>query len=130
MLVSLCFFVKQMSAYEMRISDCSSDVCSSDRRRPEIAHLGEMRVPAAVAEHAGENRPEFGIGADMAVEGMHHVMHDRFGHAGDRQSVVSGKSVAVRLDPGGRRFIKKKIKPLHSNSTQTPNYNPPKEQHV
>src|SRR3546814_2940680 len=41
-----------------------------------------MRVPAAVAEYAGENRPEFGIGADMAVEGMHHVMHDRFGHAG------------------------------------------------
>src|SRR3546814_17903432 len=28
---------------------------------------------------------------------------------GDRQSVVSGKSVSVRVDLGGRRFIKKKI---------------------
>src|SRR3546814_17562291 len=27
---------------------------------------------------------------------------------GDRKSVVSGKSVSVRVDPGGRRIIKKK----------------------
>src|SRR3546814_4434159 len=30
MLVSVCFFFKQKTAYEMRISDWSSDVCSSD----------------------------------------------------------------------------------------------------
>src|SRR3546814_3968775 len=29
----LCFFFKQKTAYEMRISDWSSDVCSSDLRR-------------------------------------------------------------------------------------------------
>src|SRR3546814_9132356 len=28
--VSVCFFFKQKTAYEMRISDWSSDVCSSD----------------------------------------------------------------------------------------------------
>src|SRR3546814_3425910 len=28
----LCFFFKQKTAYEMRISDWSSDVCSSDLR--------------------------------------------------------------------------------------------------
>src|SRR3546814_10115202 len=28
--VSVVFFFKQNTAYEMRISDCSSDVCSSD----------------------------------------------------------------------------------------------------
>src|SRR3546814_6995058 len=28
-----CFFFKQKTAYEMRISDWSSDVCSSDLRR-------------------------------------------------------------------------------------------------
>src|SRR3546814_7556859 len=27
----LCFFFKQMTAYELRISDWSADVCSSDR---------------------------------------------------------------------------------------------------
>src|SRR3546814_6496010 len=30
----LFFFFKQKTAYEMRISDWSSDVCSSDLRRP------------------------------------------------------------------------------------------------
>src|SRR3546814_17360107 len=35
----------------------------------------------------------------------------------DRQSVVEGKSVSVRVDLGGRRRIKKKIK--ETKSTQT-----------
>src|SRR3546814_3737827 len=29
----LCFFVKEKTAYDMRISDWSSDVCSSDLRK-------------------------------------------------------------------------------------------------
>src|SRR3546814_5482546 len=34
------FFFKQKTAYEMRISDCSSDVCSSDLRgRPTLESL-------------------------------------------------------------------------------------------
>src|SRR3546814_7243392 len=33
MIISFFFCVKQMTAYEMRISDWSSDVCSSDRNR-------------------------------------------------------------------------------------------------
>src|SRR3546814_8261295 len=32
------FFFKQKTAYEMRISDCSSDVCSSD-----LEHLADLR---------------------------------------------------------------------------------------
>src|SRR3546814_9446968 len=35
----LCFFFKQKTAYEMRISDWSSDVCSSD--------LATSKLPAA-----------------------------------------------------------------------------------
>src|SRR3546814_9566847 len=31
----VCFFFKQKTAYEMRISDWSSDVCSSDLKRGE-----------------------------------------------------------------------------------------------
>src|SRR3546814_9199492 len=31
-----CFFFKQKTAYEMRISDWSSDVCSSDLRRAAL----------------------------------------------------------------------------------------------
>src|SRR3546814_1933614 len=35
LVVFLCFFFKQKTAYEMRISDWSSDVCSSDLRDDE-----------------------------------------------------------------------------------------------
>src|SRR3546814_9398641 len=40
------FFVKQKTAYEMRISDWSSDVCSSDlvRRNPSFPH-GDHQYP-------------------------------------------------------------------------------------
>src|SRR3546814_5483740 len=37
MIVVLVFFFKQKTAYELRISDWSSDVCSSDLITPEIA---------------------------------------------------------------------------------------------
>src|SRR3546814_8825675 len=39
-LLSLFFFFKQKTAYEMRISDWSSDVCSSDLpRQPYMARI-------------------------------------------------------------------------------------------
>src|SRR3546814_10391247 len=55
--IVLFFFVKQKTAYEMRISDWSSDVCSSDlgglgdrvvdgdllERRPDAIHRGPAR---------------------------------------------------------------------------------------
>src|SRR3546814_4132410 len=57
--MSICvffFFFKQKTAYEMRISDWSSDVCSSDLgderphvavRRRDDAHVGAQRLIAA-----------------------------------------------------------------------------------
>src|SRR3546814_19871113 len=42
------FFVKQMTAYEMRISDWSSDVCSSD--------LHELRQAMAVVNAVSEDQ--------------------------------------------------------------------------
>src|SRR3546814_12637996 len=44
MVCSLFFFVKHKTAYNMRISDWSSDVCSSDRR-----NTGSTRRSAAAA---------------------------------------------------------------------------------
>src|SRR3546814_3983590 len=38
----LFFFFKQKTAYEMRISDWSSDVCSSDLLKSEIVRLLEV----------------------------------------------------------------------------------------
>src|SRR3546814_3229365 len=54
-LVLFMFFFKQKTAYEMRISDWSSDVCSSDL----IAQMQQFWVPASkalavVAREGGE----------------------------------------------------------------------------
>src|SRR3546814_2753877 len=38
------FFFKQKTAYEMRISDWSSDVCSSDLRAARTARLGSLNT--------------------------------------------------------------------------------------
>src|SRR3546814_10502551 len=42
--ICVFFFVKQKTAYEMRISDWSSDVCSSDLNGPEVSRLGGRRT--------------------------------------------------------------------------------------
>src|SRR3546814_3871863 len=47
LLIYFFFFFKQKTAYEMRISDWSSDVCSSDL----------MKVPIATAQVAAKCRP-------------------------------------------------------------------------
>src|SRR3546814_1660241 len=57
----VCFF-KQKTAYEMRISDWSSDVCSSDLSHP--LDEGSPREDPEIAGHerhpSGENRPQRG----------------------------------------------------------------------
>src|SRR3546814_1048943 len=50
----LFFFFKQKTAYEMRISDWSSDVCSSDLRRLGVGRAGAQR------QHVDALRREFG----------------------------------------------------------------------
>src|SRR3546814_9642788 len=40
------FFFKQKTAYEMRISDWSSDVCSSDLKAPYLAAVYELDAAA------------------------------------------------------------------------------------
>src|SRR3546814_15822820 len=111
----------------MRISDWSSDVCSSDlmirlldrlllflslmcaglspamatERAPLVlaaASLQESLTAAADAWAAkGHARPVLSFAGSSAL-------------ARDRKSVVSGKSVSVRVDLGGRRSLKKKNK--------------------
>src|SRR3546814_9239094 len=39
-----CFFFKQKTAYEMRISDWSSDVCSSDLPSPTIPAMTPRNI--------------------------------------------------------------------------------------
>src|SRR3546814_1886820 len=57
------FFFKQKTAYEMRISDWSSDVCSSDRAQQGhvVDEVRDQRAGRAVVE-------ESEVGADQLVE--------------------------------------------------------------
>src|SRR3546814_4338629 len=52
------FFVKQKTAYEMRISDWSSDVCSSDLRLAELVQQGVVveGVVDGLGGHGGLDR--------------------------------------------------------------------------
>src|SRR3546814_12505827 len=58
LVMRLVFFFKQRTAYEMRISDWSSDVCSSDLDRPLPAPqpAGEDRGPPARTDGHGDRR--------------------------------------------------------------------------
>src|SRR3546814_13669667 len=105
MIVCVClyvvFFFKQKTAYEMRISDWSSDVCSSDLEPNAERRLGHYSEgipsiePLQSRFHAAASKR---IGAVLKSSLM----------LSDRKSVVEGKSVSVRVDLGGRRVIKKK----------------------
>src|SRR3546814_9418898 len=97
------FFFKQKTAYEMRISDWSSDVCSSDlsarRVRPGRVVLAFRRAQAECRTALAD------------PDALPQRQSDKAGNRRDqedRKSVVSGKSVSVRVDLGGRRIIKKK----------------------
>src|SRR3546814_19330129 len=113
----------------MRISDWSSDVCSSDLLFLEEGDGGLLLAPAAAplgakADLLGERATLLGIaGCDDRITlrqvplgailvGRHAVISCEMApqHLQDRKSVESGKSVSVRVDIGGRRSIKKKNK--------------------
>src|SRR3546814_8086369 len=52
----LCFFFKQKTAYEMRISDWSSDVCSSDLLNLQAAQARHLNVEQHAADPLGTDR--------------------------------------------------------------------------
>src|SRR3546814_6873668 len=109
------FFCKQKTAYEMRISDWSSDVCSSDLGQTaqprEAGQLGQVgRRIYGNTESMGVchgSSPRESGDRDVAAAGAASGIGSSSGN-GDRKSVVQGKRGAVRLDPGGRRRVKTK----------------------
>src|SRR3546814_7153357 len=97
------FFFKQKTAYEMRISDWSSDVCSSDRVVRRF-----LRNPGHHLGQSHDARPPFLLfclwRSGVRSRGRH---PDRRVEALDRKEVVEGKRELVRVDFGGRSIIKK-----------------------
>src|SRR3546814_15240896 len=99
------FFFKQKTAYEMRISDWSSDVCSSDLRASRIPSIRpDMMLPMM--------RPRRWSGARWAANGTSSCAPTevKIGRASCRERV------SVRVDLGGRRIIKKKRKQKIKNT--------------
>src|SRR3546814_11434292 len=105
----------------MRISDWSSDVCSSDlggdqraARRP-LDRDGRDRAGVRAVQPAAL-RGEAGCSEDCVSLKARTGSPSSSTASRDRKSVVKGKSVSVRVNLGGRRVIKKKKKP---NSTRS-----------
>src|SRR3546814_16722222 len=114
----------------MRISYWSADVCSSYLGLDLLVERGESRIghvhPSQTHLHrmcAVEVNPDrrsvpfcqqIRLGAsrfDTGSAGQRKIFVERFYAVGDllvRRRVVVGKSVSVRLDLGGRRYINKK----------------------
>src|SRR3546814_10980008 len=111
----------------MRISDWSSDVCSSDldqNLRQEYQHAAETREDAVdqqALERAvrqalrGQRAERHDAGADAVHDRRRPREHGLEDQKQDRKSVVEGKGVSVRVDLGGSRNIKKKN---NKNSTK------------
>src|SRR3546814_12842533 len=102
----------------MRISDWSSDVCSSDLGIRKGATPGASGV-RGMDRHRDVNERKERITAlanlqsrtpipgSWAARSSATLRWAGTGSRRDRKSVVSGKSVSVRLDLGGRRILKK-----------------------
>src|SRR3546814_13046649 len=99
MLYAQMFFLfKQKTAYEMRISDWSSDVCSSDLFTPDA--LGYQGVNLAILNQLPGQGQGFGSNGKLVKAGR------KSGKLG--RASCKGKSVSVSVVLGGRRLIKKK----------------------
>src|SRR3546814_20771196 len=111
----------------MRISDWSSDVCSSDlhdrRREPMTLSLAAARDALSrglFADTARPKKPQSHFGLDMLSDWLPYRVSDAgaklyrtarskgFGlDVTDRKSCGEGKSVVLRFDLGGRSTLKK-----------------------
>src|SRR3546814_8830334 len=88
------FVFKQKTAYDVRISDWSSDVCSSDLKwmvRPEIRSMVDPFVDLCIRTGVTQIK-EWGTTPERSEERR------------------VGKECVIRVDLGGRRIIKIKNK--------------------
>src|SRR3546814_15994758 len=131
MVIVLIFFFKQKTAYERRISDWSSDVCSSDLdevarylfrrvvswgRSSNVFLANGARLYLDVGSHPEYATPECDDLVDLVTHDKagERILEQLVGSAEhrlreERTSVVWGRSVSFLVALGGRRIIKKNI---------------------
>src|SRR3546814_2687264 len=103
---SVCFFFfffKQKTAYEMRISDWSSDVCSSDLQpRPDIV---------VTADHGSQRRSNMPFMAGPQALGKHWIKNHHF-MAPQRQG-LGNRSEERRVGKEGVSTCRSRWPPHH-----------------
>src|SRR3546814_13520465 len=108
----------------MRISDWSSDVCSSDLAEKEQSRDNRPKGKILMATVKGDvhDLGKHIVGVVLQCNNYEvidlGVMVPYAKIMQDRKSVVQGKSVSVRVDLGGRRIIKQIKKPRRDDTTQ------------
>src|SRR3546814_17624966 len=133
----ICFVCEDKTEYELRMSDWSSDVCTSDligdhraaddrgaeqpRRRlgPRARALegqGEDHREHDRVEQADRQRDEAG---GRAADGPDIEAQPRGDPGGDRKSEGSGKGGSGRVDLVGLRLSKKKTKTVKAATVNT-----------
>src|SRR3546814_18930855 len=110
----LCFS-SQKTAYEMRISDWSSDVCSSDLSVDFIERSHNILI-GQKAHVPCDEREAILLQIDESARQLAHRIAGLWekldiGYRSEERRV--GKSVSVRVDLGGRRSLNKKNKSTH-----------------
>src|SRR3546814_4355840 len=89
----LLYFSKQKTAYEMRISDGSSDVCSSD-----LQFVGDQMLLAVAGDDADRAYPDLGDPPDIGHAAQRRNAH-RGGVADDEHVARLDRAVHQQDDP-------------------------------
>src|SRR3546814_19975181 len=114
----------------MRISDWSSDVCSSDLAVAPAGQVVQRPGNHLLARARLAENQHIGLGpgqrADLFAQAQHRLGLSEQARRQllpvDRKSVVEGKSVSVRVVLGGSRLIQKKKKYTNRPHTKNTNY--------
>src|SRR3546814_13982606 len=70
-MVVLCISCKQKTSYEMRISDCSSDVCAADLTAWPVGHRGKQT--GSKCDHSGQLRGQGQTGRLHLIRYHQHI---------------------------------------------------------
>src|SRR3546814_8034817 len=103
----LFFFFKQKTAYEMRISDWSSDVCSSDLPGIGFVKLGAFVAVAPLGEEIDELAPFRRPGGGVVRRQRHHrresVVEAHAQFPNSRNAVLPESRICRRYPPAEGR---------------------------
>src|SRR3546814_13734906 len=131
--IDFVFFFKQKTAYEMRISDWSSDVCSSDlsaafhhlqdrlsNRRPSRHAGGENRThPAGRPARSCSGPRRSGAARGGHFQGRHRTVADTPDRGAERAGTRrGGRSEERRVGKEGVSTCRTRGSPAHEKKTQ------------